>query len=125
MKKIVFFLAIMVFLAACSQAPAQEAASVTDQVEGKEIVEKAEPVEPTTTQGDQSSSGDADANTSEVASGEPAELESYQPVKLAECRVDSKLPSEAEKILNTIVETDWVMGLEDARVTVVEYGDFQ
>ena len=125
MKKIAFLLVMMAFLAACSQAAAPEATSVTDQVEEQEMVDKAEPDEPANPEDEPKTSGDADANTSEVESGEPAELESYQPVKLAECRVDSELPSEAEKILNTIVETDWVKGPEDARVTVVEYGDFQ
>lgn len=49
------------------------------------------------------------------------------PELVSECTVVSSLPGHDDEIPDVFVvkEDDWVIGPEDAAITIIEYGDFQ
>ena len=111
-KLITFSIVLVVFLAACQSAPANPTAAPEDQVQ-PEQTDIATPsaelpplpeVSPTPTDGQ--SANQAEANCT-VVSREP-----------------TPGPTE-QSLIPPVSETDWVHGPEDAKVTIIEYGDFQ
>ena len=117
---VILFLMTMLLLAACSSAaetPATQAAAPETEPQPTDVQPtevqptEAQPaeVEPTETEAAKSG-GDASA----VGTQMECTLVSDQP----------EAPAELEAIFG-VTEDDWVIGLESAAVTFVEYGDFQ
>ncbi len=108
-KLITFSIVLVVFLAACQSAPANPTAVPEEQVQPSEVTPNTElpplpEVSPTPTDGQ--SINQAEANCT-VVSREP-----------------TPGPTE-QSLIPPVSETDWVHGPEDAKVTIIEYGDFQ
>ena len=108
-KLITFSIVLVVFLAACQSAPANPTVAPEEQVQPSQVISSPElpplpQVSPTPTDGQ--SANQAEANCT-VVSREP-----------------TPGPTE-QSLIPPVSETDWVHGPEDAKVTIIEYGDFQ
>jgi len=113
MKKIVsLLLTLVIFLVACQSAPASPTEASSAVADPTQIFEEAPSTEvpplpevsptPTTEQ--------------TVNAGE------------ANCTVVSRQPTPGpteQSIVPAVSEEDWIYGPEDAKVTIIEYGDFQ
>lgn len=112
-KLLIFAVLISVFLAACQSA----AGSPTTQPSAT-----AEPQEDTPTAASSPTVETAPTATQE----EPTEqVENPQE---ANCTVVSRQPTPGpteQSIIPPVSESDWTHGPEDAKVTIIEYGDFQ
>ena len=112
-KKIVTLsVLLLVFLVACQSTSASPTSPLEEQVQPDqpdEVTPSPElpplpEVSPTPTEGQ---------------SGDPAE---------ANCTVVSQQPTPGpteQSLFPPVSDTDWVQGPEDAKVTIIEYGDFQ
>ena len=113
-KKLMILAALlMVFLAACQSAAEVSTTSPTANTDPQEEV-------PTV-------AASPTAETAPIATQEePSEMgESPQE---ANCTVVSRQPTPGpteQSIIPAISDSDWTHGPEDARVTIIEYGDFQ
>lgn len=108
-KLFTFSVVIVVFLAACQSTPA----SPTEQPQ-----EQAQPSPAATS---------TELPPLPEVSPTPTEAQIVNQAD-ANCTVVSKPPTPgptAQSIIPLVSESDWVQGPEDARVTIIEYGDFQ
>lgn len=110
LKKLITLSSILVvFLAACQSASTSPTALTETQVESSQD-EPSTPPPPL-------------PQVSPTPSAEGTVL-----VGEANCTVVSRQPTPgptAQSIFPPVSDSDWVQGLEDAKVTIIEYGDFQ
>jgi hypothetical protein len=108
-KLITFSTLLVVLLAACQSVASSPTVTPEEQVQPSEVSSPTElpplpEVSPTPTEG--RAANQAEAN----------------------CTVVSRQPTPGptqQSIIPPVSETDWVVGPEDAKVTIIEYGDFQ
>ncbi len=121
MKKMLYLLlvAASLVLAACQAAePVATETAVNETATPTEVT--TEP-EPTQTTAPELTAVEADENVTEKAAvTAPVEL-------VSECTLVSALPEPPAGYAEifAVSETDWVVGPEDAAITLIEYGDFQ
>ena len=108
-KLITFSVVLVLFLAACQSAPANPTEEPQEQV--------------------QPSPAATDTQLPPLPEVSPTPTEGQAVIQAdANCTVVSKPPTPgptAQSIIPLVSESDWVHGPEDARVTIIEYGDFQ
>lgn len=113
-KKILILAALlMVFLAACQSAASSPTATLPSN---------AEPQEETPTVAASPTAETAPTATQEESS------EKGETLQEANCTVVSRQPTPGptqQSLVPAVSDSDWTHGSEDAKVTIIEYGDFQ
>lgn len=114
MVKKIFILSIIwaVILVACQNTPATVTYPPSAEVEVAGTIEESTPTEIATL----------------PAATSTAEVEKSVALNESNCTVVSRQPtpgSTEQSLIPPVSGTDWVHGPEDAKVTIIEYGDFQ
>lgn len=113
LRKILYIIIMMAFLlVACQSTPANPTATLTEE----SLPEQAEEITPS-------------AVPTQTLEASPTASEEEQLTQAeANCTVVSRQPTPSpteQSLIPPVSETDWVSGAKNAKVTIIEYSDFQ